>query len=344
MHSAIPEHLRKPRELNSNLPEGYQPPFPAWSARFDPLAGQVVMAYFGVQSLQPLGLPELAAITTRFDSDSGPRYWDSARCVDANGFHTCIAIAYWHDVDAFNQWRNSSGFALWWQDPARETGPLGWFLEVVCPSAERFETLFSAPDVPEGVTHLASHMSEPIQEHAYWGSSRDRIPLAQTDALTGSSNPSSANALCVGRVRMSGRDNLCLIRSGQDWSSTTGQERDRYLNDIQPVLQRGMTFLRDEGATVGCLSCRFMQALDSDTGEPLEKSFGLAWFDDLSNLERWAKTHPTHVAIFGGFMQYVQTLNFQVQLRLYHEIAVIPSEAQYFEYLNCHPGSGLLSR
>jgi aldoxime dehydratase len=87
-----------------------------------------------------------------------------------------------------------------------------------------------------------------------------------------------------------------------------------------------------------------MQALDSDTGEPLEKSFGLAWFDDLSNLERWAKTHPTHVAIFGGFMQYVQTLNFQVQLRLYHEIAVIPSEAQYFEYLNCHPGSGLLSR
>lgn len=111
MHSAIPEHLRKPRKLNSNLPEGYQPPFPAWSARFDPLAGQVVMAYFGVQSLDPVDLPELAAITTRFDSDSGPRYWDSARCVDADGFHTCIAIAYWHDVDAFNQWRNSSGFA-----------------------------------------------------------------------------------------------------------------------------------------------------------------------------------------------------------------------------------------
>ncbi|MCR8721986.1 phenylacetaldoxime dehydratase family protein, partial [Pseudomonas syringae] len=145
-------------------------------------------------------------------------------------------------------------------------------------------------------------------------------------------------------VRVSGRDNLCLIRSGQDWSSTTGQERDLYLNDIQPVLQNGMTFLRDEGATVGCLNCRFMQALDSETGEPVEKSFGLAWFDDLANLERWAKTHPTHVAIFGGFTQYVQTLNFQVQLRLYHEIAVIPSDAQYFEYLNCHPGSGLLSR
>ncbi|KPX46660.1 putative phenylacetaldoxime dehydratase [Pseudomonas syringae pv. helianthi] len=344
MQSAIPEHLRSPRELNNNVPEGYQPPFPAWSARFDPLAGQVVMACFGVQALHLTGLAELAPITNYFAASSGPQYWDSARCVDVDGFHTCIAIAYWRDVDTFHQWRNSSGFVQWWQDPARETGPLGWFQEVVCPTAERFETLFSAPDMPEGVTHLATHMSEPILEHAYWGSSRDRIPLGQTDALIGSRHSFTTNVVRPGRVRLFGRDNLCLIRSGQDWSSTTAQERDLYVNDIQPVLNTGMTFLRDQGAAVGCLSCRFMQALDNKTGEPLEKSFGLAWFDDLANLERWAKTHSTHVAIFGGFMQYVQTLNFQVQLRLYHEIAVIPSEAQYFEYLNCHPGSGLLSR
>nr|WP_247904284.1 phenylacetaldoxime dehydratase family protein [Pseudomonas syringae group genomosp. 3] len=283
MHSAIPDHLRTPRTLNSNVPEGYQPPFPAWSARFDPLAGQVVMAYFGIQALHPVGLPDLAPITKYFVAGSGPQYWDSARCVDANGLHTCIAIAYWRDVDAFYQWRNDSGFNQWWQDPARETGPIGWFLEVVCPSAERFETLFSAPGTPEGVAHLATHMSEPILEHAYWGSSRDRIPLAQTDALIGSGGPTSEAPQRPGRVRVSGRDNLCLIRSGQDWSSTTGQERDLYLNDIQPFLKTGMTFLRDKGATVGCLNCRFMQALDSETGEPVEKSFGLAWFDDLAN-------------------------------------------------------------
>ncbi|RMQ70523.1 putative phenylacetaldoxime dehydratase [Pseudomonas syringae pv. tomato] len=251
--------------------------------KFIPLAGQVVMAYFGIQALHPVGLPDLAPITKYFVAGSGPQYWDSARCVDANGLHTCIAIAYWRDVDAFYQWRNDSGFNQWWQDPAREKGPIGWFLEVVCPSAERFETLFSAPGTPEGVAHLATHMSEPILEHAYWGSSRDRIPLAQTDALIGSGGPTSEAPQRPGRVRVSGRDNLCLIRSGQDWSSTTGQERDLYLNDIQPVLKTGMTFLRDEGATVGCLNCRFMQALDSETGEPVEKSFGLAWFDDLAN-------------------------------------------------------------
>ncbi|GAB7527598.1 phenylacetaldoxime dehydratase family protein [Pseudomonas sp. 3A(2025)] len=344
MDSAIAEHLRQPRRQDSSTPPGYQPPYPAWSARFDPLIGQVVMACFGVQSQQAIGLNDLSPITAYFSASQGPRYWDSARCVDAAGFHTCIAIAYWTDVTAFDAWRCDSGFGQWWQDPAREDGPLGWFMEVVCPTAERFETVFSAADVPEGITHLASHMSEPILEHAYWGSARDRLPLAQTEALTGNHAPIAAEYLRPGRVRLPGRDNLCLIRSGQDWSSTTGKERDLYLNDVQPVLRTGMTFLRDEGKDIGCLNCRFMQALDSQTGEPVEKTFGLAWFDDLANLERWAKTHPTHVAIFGGFMQYVQTLNFQIQLRLYHEVAVIPADAQYFEYLNCHADSGLLSR
>lgn len=342
MESAIPEHLRQPRRHPGNLPQGYQPPFPAWSARFDPLVGQVVMAYFGVQSLQPVGLADLAPITACLEASQGPAYWDAAQCVDAQGFHTCIAIAYWADVTAFEQWRQGSGFAQWWQDPARETGPRGWFLEIVSPTAERFETVFSAEDVPEGIGHLASHMSEPILEHGYWGSARDRLPIAQSQTLATEDTGAFARAQRRGRVRLAGRDNLCLIRSGQDWSNTTGHERELYLADVKPVLQTGMSFLRDEGAPIGCLNCRFMQVLDSRTGAPAEKTFGLAYFDELASLERWAKTHPTHVAIFGGFMQYVQILNFQIQLRLYHEIAVIPADAQFFEYLNCHPGSGLL--
>jgi len=85
-----------------------------------------------------------------------------------------------------------------------------------------------------------------------------------------------------------------------------------------------------------------MRVLDNATGEPLEKTFGLAHFDELAHLEGWAKTHPTHLAIFGGFMRYVRALDFQVSLRLYHEVSVIPADAQCFECINCHPGSGLL--
>ncbi|WP_409035782.1 phenylacetaldoxime dehydratase family protein [Pseudomonas corrugata] len=72
------------------------------------------------------------------------------------------------------------------------------------------------------------------------------------------------------------------------------------------------------------------------------KKLGLAHFDELAHLEDWAKTHSTHLAIFGGFMRYVRVLDFQVALRLYHEVSVIPADAQCFEYINCHPGSGLL--
>lgn len=344
MESAIPEHLRQPRRLAAATPENYQPPFPAWSARFDPLVGQVVMAYFGAQSRRPLALEDLLPITERLNVERGPLHWDVAQCLDSHGFHHCMAIAYWSDVGAFEDWRQASGFAQWWQDPDRESGELGWFMEVVCPTADRFETVFSCPDVPEGVSHLGRHMSDSVLEHGYWGSARDRMPLAQVDPLVATTAQVDVHASRPKRLRVSGRENLCLIRSGQDWADTTGQERDLYARDIQPTLQAGMHFLRDEGLDIGCLSCRFMQVIDRQSGVPLEKSFGLAYFDELASLERWAKTHPTHVAIFGGFMRYVQTLNFQIQLRLYHEIAVIPAQAQFFEYLNCHPGSGLLRR
>jgi aldoxime dehydratase len=103
-----------------------------------------------------------------------------------------------------------------------------------------------------------------------------------------------------------------------------------------------MRYLRDEGAGIGCLSCRYMTVLD-ESGGATEKTFGLAHFDSLASLEAWAKSHPTHLAIFGGFMRYVQELNFQIALRLYHEIAVVPAGGQYFEYVNCHPATGLLS-
>nr|WP_249213463.1 phenylacetaldoxime dehydratase family protein [Tatumella sp. JGM118] len=40
--------------------------------------------------------------------------------------------------------------------------------------------------------------------------------------------------------------------------------------------------------------------------------------------------------------EYVQALNFKVALRLWHEIIVVPASAQHFEYINCHPDTGLL--
>ncbi|WP_259696429.1 phenylacetaldoxime dehydratase family protein [Pseudomonas brassicacearum] len=124
-------------------------------------------------------------------------------------------------------------------------------MEVVCPSADRFETAFSSPDRAEGVAHLAERMSDHIIEHAYWGSARDRLPIAQVDPLLTSPTPEAFEILQPKRVRVQGKNNLSLIRSGQDWSDTIGQERDLYLNDMEPTLVAGMDFLRDQGRLPG---------------------------------------------------------------------------------------------
>ena len=136
-------------------------------------------------------------------------------------------------------------------------------------------------------------------------------------------------------------ENMVLIRSGQEWTETEGRERDIYLNGVEPTLCAGMDFLRDHGLLEGCYVNRYMSQVDEEL-RPLQKSFGMSYWHSLEQLERWAETHPTHLAIYGKFMQMVKEMNFQLKLRLYHEVSVVPANQQFYEYINCHPCTGLL--
>jgi len=208
------------------------------------------------------------------------------------------------------------------------------------PGVARYETLFSSLGRPEGVAVLADGMSGEVLEHAYWGGMRDRIPLSQIDEMA----PRGAPTLVRdgSRLRVIAHDNLCLIRSGQDWSDTEASERKMYLEDVEPVLNEGMDFLRDEGLPIGCYANRYMRVLDAD-GRPTEKSYGQSWWKSLATLERWAESHPTHVRIFGAAMKYLSTLGPSAKLRLYHEVTVATTDEQFFEYQGCHPRTGMLA-
>ena len=192
---------------------------------------------------------------------------------------------------------------------------------------------------------MRESVSGPVLEHVYWGSMRDRLPLSQTDGLLGEKqNGSKEDSQTLGyRVNVPGKSNLAVIRSGQDWSNTYPEERELYLDTMHPVLIKGMNFLRDEGKAVGCHDCRFMKVTDPKTlRTDTDKTFGLAYFDDLASLEGWSKEHKTHLDIFGGFLQYAKRLNGNISLRLFHEVLVLAPEQQTFEYVNCHPHSGML--
>ena len=343
MESAIPDHLKRDRTQPASTPADFRPAYPAWVSRFEPLVEQVVMAYFGVQHPTKVDPAVLDGLCARFTGQYSPGYWECARYADAQGYDTVITIAYWKDVTAFAGWRGESGFDAWWREPARLADPCGYFLEVVSPTVDRFETLLSSRDQPEGIARLEDAVSGEIVEHSYWGGARDRIARSQIDPMNGETPPMEPLTETRGkRVVLPGRENLCLIRSLQDWTAMKDdEERALYFRDLQPPLLAGMRFLHEEGRTIGCLSSRFLTVLD-EQGREAEKTFGLLYFDSLASLEAWAKRHPTHLAIFGSFQKYVRQMNSQIALRLYHEVTVVPAGAQQFEYLNCHPDTGML--
>ncbi len=183
-------------------------------------------------------------------------------------------------------------------------------------------------------------MSDLVQEHAYWGGARDRIPLSQTDAMAPAGQAGSVTDGL--RRRILPHENLCLIRSGQDWGDTEADERRLYLDTVEPVLREGMDFLRDSGLAIGCYANRYLDVIDAE-GRVLDKRFGMSWWKSLAALERWAESHPTHIAIFGAAMKYLSTLGPAARLRLYHEVSVAAADEQFFEYVNCHERTGMLT-
>ena len=340
MESAVPHHLARDRKIARRVSDTYTPPYPAWVARFAESVQGVVMAYFGVQSAQPVPTQALLPIETQLTAAHALRHIDRAHYRDAAQFDTRILIAYWDEPAVFDRWFEA--FGAWWDAPERSTDGYGYFLELVRPAVERFETLYSTLGRPEGVAVLATEMSEPIVEHAYWGSARERIALACVDSLTADGVLAiNAATAANGRVRIRPQENLCLIRSGQDWSETAGDERAIYLRDIEPALREGMAYLRDAGLEIGCYDCRYVDVLEAD-GVSAERTFGLAYFREIADMERWAESHPTHLKIFGNFMTAVQRLEFKLALRLYHEVTVAAPHEQFFEYINCHPATGML--
>ncbi|TWO72758.1 phenylacetaldoxime dehydratase family protein [Caenimonas sedimenti] len=340
MESAIPVHLQCPRTRQKRVPDDYQPPYPSFVARFQPAVAQVAMAYFGLQfrgSMTAQPREALAGLEQAFSAANAPGHWDRASHVDEAGYTNIISIAYWDRPAVFDAWFAAHG--THWASGANKLDGCGTFTEVLRPRMERFETLFSSSERAEGVAVVSAGMSDVVQEHAYWGGARDRMPASQTEALAPAGAPRVVTEGLYRRVVP--HDNVCLIRSGQDWGDTPPEERRMYLEDVEPVLRQGMDFLRDDGLAIGCFANRYMRVLDAQ-GAELEKSFGMSWWKSLAALERWAESHPTHVAIFGAAMKYLSALGPAAKLKLYHEVSVATTDEQHFEYFNCHDRTGML--
>jgi aldoxime dehydratase len=340
--SAIPRHLR----VEWTIPPSRNPPvgdsdFASFSHFLPEAVTTLSVAYIGIQS-DSAEWGELSAairtITGRLSGVDGPNHYDRARYVDSAGFKTIVIAAYWLEPRQFKRWWRTDGLA--WASAATAPDGFGRFIESLQPSADRVETIVSSSEGREGFGAIAASMSPPIDEHGYWGSMRDRLPLSQVDEVRrGEFGPSVSREGRLNVVRLD--TNAVIIRSGQAWSDTRGGERAYYLDNVEPNLRAGMDFLRDDGSTIGCYVNRFVQVIDADF-LPVEKSYAVSWWVDMTALEAWAKSHPTHVAIFDSFMRHMAKFDQEARLRLYHEVMVPTSDQQVFCYLDCHPDTGVL--
>lgn len=337
------------RQFPKRMPGGWVPPVPAWSALV-PHEGQLIVAYYGVQSAAGAdaeGVSEFRQWLLALLWHAGNAvHSEFAEYVDAQGYYTWVCVSYWLDEARHTHWTCSAEHQDYWLSDLRLNGDVGVFRETLTIPAERFEALQSNAQERVGASRACPVLHGPIREHSYWGGTRDRIAASAHDPLTAGGGGLVCDApdgMTQGRrVSVQAPDNLTVIRSGQSFGALQGREKNLYVEEIEPALRAGMEFLRDNPTETGCFSCRLLNEVDIQ-GTLLARTCGLAYFASLKHLEDWARTHPTHLRIFAGFLAMATELGGDLALRLWHEVAVLPQHGQCFEYLNCHGATGLLA-
>jgi aldoxime dehydratase len=340
----IPDHLRVPRTRPLGTPPDFVPVTPNYSARFAVSVKAIPMAFFGVQSRQKSAESERAvtALDAGFFGKDAPKFRDRAEYEDEVGHFNSVMVGYWDDLSTYQNWQRAKP-ADWWHRGASLNGELGFFRECYTPGVEDTETTFGHTH-PEGYSKIADRMSGDTDTHGYWGSARDRIPRAQTDALEPVGQPRTAvtddNETLGRHIVVEPHENLCLLRSGQDWSVADDAERKFYFDHVKPFLDIGMKEIRDEGRAFGCYFNRYMYLVDRNA--KLEKTYSLSAWHSLAELETWCKG-GTHLRIFNAGIKHYRTAGDRAMLRLYHEMSVVRAKDQAFEYFNCHRRTGMLN-
>ena len=282
--------------MTANRPDGHNPQAPAWTAVGLPHV-TVNSMLFARNPADTQAVDTLRAALT--SGDCVPAHLERARVVNDDEPVT-VFLAYWDDPAGYEHWRLRDDVTDALSNP-------GVLEEVATIPAERWETLHSTSETTPGVRNLTP--AQPTEVHEYWGAARDRIPASAVSDL--SSDPGVPLPA-----------NLCLIRSGQIWEHCEQDERNLYFKQVAPNLAAGIEFLAQTPET-GCISSRFLREQTLD-GQDLESTSFVGWFRDLASLEEWSRSHPTHLAIFESFLSMVGQLGGQIQLRLWHEVAVLP--------------------
>lgn len=336
-----------PRSVPERRPAGHQPAAPRFSLRWTKPVSMLTSVYFGIQARELDWQTEsgfFERLRGWFDRPDGPQAHEIMRCEDENGYINGILVAYWTHPGDYANWHEGSGFDAWFGDAARLTEPQGYWRETISVPYDRHETIYSGPHYPIGIARTKDTVIVSITTNGYFGAARDRLPLSAIDELEsplGDFMPAAASPRSEGaRLLVTLPHNVAMLRSGQFWEGAGQAQHDDYLQELQPKLMRGMNYLRNNKADTGCMSLRTMINLNEDGSLRAETSVA-AYFLSMTPLEKWAASHQTHLDIYQHAIAMNRLHKEKREVITWHELFVL-QEGHAFDYVNCHPQTGML--
>jgi aldoxime dehydratase len=328
--------------MRANTPPNFTAPYEAFEAKYADETQPMIAAVIGVQDRGGDRAASLAALHRLLGQDDGPAVIEQGWHNDTVGAHTRLVFAYWRDPARFARWRAGAAVEAWLSSAS---GMIGHFIESAAVPPRGLDTLIARPEAVWGVGKLADTV-EVTPYHGYWGGTRDRILISADSRLENPQGPTLTEPkklpAGIGEIiDVVLPANAVMARGGPDWSNTTGAEREEFRNSVYPAYVAGGRYLRDNPVDAGCYGAYLVQETDAD-GRDIERNHLIAYFVQLSDIERWTKSHSSHIAIYQRFLQMLGNIGGMPTVNLYHEVSVIADGGLVGSYANCLASTGFL--
>ena len=235
---------------------------------------------------------------------------------------------------------------------------IGLWAEYFPSDVQRLETVYSATDYLPGLARLPGTSTAQHVHTGYWGAARDRIPASADDLFEENVRhpplDQPVTELLGSYVVGTSPHNMIHIRSGQLWTNCDEEERDDYLNSLEPKLRGGLDYLWRSPGESGSSAVRYLVNISLDeTNLPSESRVDIpfqkkdeacvtAFFRSFAHLEHWSARHRSHLVIHAGAVKHGKKYGDGRKFRTWHEVSVLKDGEGRFEYVNCLPGTGAM--
>jgi phenylacetaldoxime dehydratase/aldoxime dehydratase len=331
--------------MRKNTPPDFTPPYEAFEAKYAAQQEPLACCFIGVQDRGGDAAAARASLRKLLASEHGPSVTEQGWHDDTAGARTYVVMAYWRDLPRYLRWLAAPPLSAWLEAATRSL-LVGHFIESAVVPPRGLDTLIADPKVSWGLSKLANEIVV-TPYHAYWGGTRDRILQSAEEPLLnpeGEALPEADRGLDgIGQIiDVMMPKNAVVARGGPDWEKSVSDELAEFRSSVYPAYVRGGRYLASHPAEAGCYAAYLLQETDAE-GRDVKRNHLIAYFTELSHLERWTRSHPTHLDIFGRYLAMIKNLDGRLPaINLYHEISVMPEGGLTATYSNCLPETGML--